>query len=101
MTAVLYANAHLTITVVNNGTGKLTEVKVADALTPACARDVGTLAAGARITYTCVSDSVKRSFTNIAIVTGEGANGRVSARDHAAVAVKTQTTSSLPARFTG
>jgi uncharacterized repeat protein (TIGR01451 family) len=48
----------------------LTDVVVTDALTPDCDRNIGTLAAGASVVYTCTALNVTASFTNVANVSG-------------------------------
>ncbi|HMQ37536.1 MAG TPA: LPXTG cell wall anchor domain-containing protein [Micropruina sp.] len=63
-----------TMTVRNTGSVPLSGVAVTDVLAPSCARaDLGTLAAGASLTYTC-SSTVNAGFTNTASVVGRTAN---------------------------
>ena len=63
-----------TIAVRNTGSVPLSGVAVTDALAPSCARaDLGTLAPGASLTYTCAS-TVNAGFTNSASALGRTAN---------------------------
>lgn len=77
------------ITVGNTGDTTLTGVIVADPQVPACARTVGTLAAGASTTYTCtVASGLTESVVNEAVATGRPPVGEdVTADDTAAVEV--------------
>ena len=91
-TLVTYGTAHFRINVTNKGNTMLTAVEVADALSQGCARRLGTLAAGASLSYSCTSASVPEKFTNLAIVTGNGPKGTsVKARSHAVVIVTIKT----------
>jgi len=73
-------------------------VQVTDALTPGCAKEIGTLDAGASNTYTCSStaSSVTGSFENVAAVSGQPYDGEtpvgnpVTASDTTAVLVRNQ-----------
>jgi len=76
------------ITVTNTGDVTLKNVTVADALSPNCNRDVGTLAAGASISYTCTRANVTADFTNVAVATGHSGSTTVTARDTAPVNTK-------------
>jgi uncharacterized repeat protein (TIGR01451 family) len=98
---VSFGSAHFTITVTNHGNVKLTGVGVRDALSPACDRTLGSLAPGATHTYHCVSMMVRSTFTNVAVVSGKPPKGAsVSATAHAAVIVKTKTTTHSVAPIT-
>jgi uncharacterized repeat protein (TIGR01451 family) len=77
------------ITVTNTGDVTLTNVTVGDTLSPNCNRNVGTLAAGASITYTCTKSNVTAGFTNVAIATGHSGSTTVTAQDTAPVKVTT------------
>ena len=63
-------DATFTIAVTNNGDAALTSVMVHDALTPDCARTIGSLSAGEQSSYTCAAHDVARDFVNSATVTG-------------------------------
>ena len=58
-----------TITVTNTGDSPLSNVVVSDQITPACNRNIGPMAAGAVVSYTC-SATITQTITNVAIVTG-------------------------------
>ena len=58
-----------------------------DPLSPACNRTIGTLAAGAAVTYTCTLRNVKASFDNVAVAKGNAGASAVSATDSAPVKV--------------
>jgi uncharacterized repeat protein (TIGR01451 family) len=77
--------ATFTITVTNTGDVALTNVTVADLLTPDCNRLIGTMAAGASVTYTCALSNVTASFTNVVVATGTGGGTTVTATDSAPV----------------
>src|SRR5204862_8118507 len=81
-----------TIAVTNSGDVALTNVTIADALSPLCSKTssdiagLASLAPGATITYTCTSAAVTASFTNVAIATGTPPSGpNVTASASAAV----------------
>ncbi len=69
---VLYqgGEAFFDILVTNTGDVPLTDVTVADALTPDCNHTVGTLAVGEAASYSCSLVDVQASFTNVAVATG-------------------------------
>jgi uncharacterized repeat protein (TIGR01451 family) len=101
-TAVTYGTANFTIKVTNTGNTILEAVTVTDALSPDCNRGLGDLAPGASRTYICMTASVKRNFTNVAIADGTSPKGtKVTAVDHAVVKVTIKTTSTAGAKFTG
>ncbi len=81
--------ASFTIVVTNNGNVTLTNVTVTDPLTPNCAANLGTLAAGASApAYTCTLTGVTTGFTNVATATGTPPSGsNVTAQDTAPVTV--------------
>jgi uncharacterized repeat protein (TIGR01451 family) len=79
-----------TIKVTNTGDVDLTNVTVADPLTGSCAKTLGTLLQGASTSYTCTTDALSDSFTNVATATGTPPVGPdVSASDTAPVTVTT------------
>jgi uncharacterized repeat protein (TIGR01451 family) len=79
-----------TIEVTNTGDVDLTNVAVADPLTGSCAKTIGNLAAGASTSYTCTTDALTASFTNVATVTGHPPAGPdVTDTDNAPVTVTT------------
>jgi uncharacterized repeat protein (TIGR01451 family) len=87
-------NVSWTIQVINDGTSTLTDVTVADAEAPGCARtsadvpELASMAPGETVTYTCTRDSNTASFTNVAVATGTPEVGEnVSAEDTAHVTV--------------
>jgi len=63
------------IVVENTGNIALNNVTVNDPLAPACDATIGTLAAGAMFMYNCTLTNVAASFTNVASVTGDPADG--------------------------
>jgi len=81
-----------TLAVTNTGDVTLSNVTIADALSPLCSKTssdiagLASLAPGATITYTCTSPTVTASFTNVAIATGTPPTGpNVTASASAAV----------------
>jgi uncharacterized repeat protein (TIGR01451 family) len=85
--------AMFTITVKNAGAVGLSGVNVTDPRSPACNRKLGTLAAGASISYRCSARRVARSHRNVVTVSGRPSTG---ARDLArAGALATATAGSL------
>jgi uncharacterized repeat protein (TIGR01451 family) len=80
--------AIFTITVTNTGDVALTNVAVSDPRSPDCNRTIGTLAAGASVTYTCVRANVQASFDNVAVATGQAGSRTVTAQDTAPVTAK-------------
>lgn len=80
--------ADFVITVRNTGNISLTNVTVTDALAPDCDKNLGTLTAGTRKTYTCEKTNVTASFLNEAIVTAQPVDSaQISAKDTASVVV--------------
>ena len=76
------------IAVTNTGDVALTNVQVSDVLTPDCNAIFGTLASGAKRSYTCTQVNVTNSFVNTAVVTGTPTVGPdVFASDTAEVTV--------------
>src|SRR5205814_1824476 len=67
--------ATFTITVTNTGNVTLTNVTVTDALAPGCASSIGTMLAGAVVTYPCTVTNVQAGFTNSATATGTPPTG--------------------------
>jgi uncharacterized repeat protein (TIGR01451 family) len=59
-----------TITVKNAGDGRATDVVVKDPAEPDCARNLGSMAAGASRTYTCTHPDVRKAFRNDVSVSG-------------------------------
>ncbi len=64
------------IAVTNTGDRVLTNVVVTDAAFPGCGNDIGDLAIGQTVTYSCTVPNVTDSFTNEACVTGSRAGVR-------------------------
>lgn len=64
------------IQVTNIGDHFASDVTVSDPLEPNCDLLIGTLAAGASVTYTCTTSNVLAGFTNIATVTTSDDGGR-------------------------
>ena len=101
-TTVKYGTADFTIKVTNTGNTPLHSVKVSDPLSPNCNKSLGSLGVGKSKTYSCTKPTVTRAFTNVATATGIDSKGKkVTATDHADVAVTTKTTSTSGAQFTG
>jgi uncharacterized repeat protein (TIGR01451 family) len=102
-TKVTYADAHFKIRVTNTGNVTLRAVKVVDPNSPACNRELGTLAPRASRTYRCIRPIVSSDFKNVATASGKPPKGkRVKSTDHANVkTTTTTTTTSAPATFTG
>ena len=63
------------ITVTNTGAVTLTNVTVSDPLSPDCSRNLGSLAAGEKKTYSCTKKNVSAGFENVANVTGKPPTG--------------------------
>jgi uncharacterized repeat protein (TIGR01451 family) len=80
--------ATFTITVTNTGDVALTNVTVADALSPNCNRTIGTLNPGQSASYTCTRPDVTAGFTNVAVATGTAGGTTVRAQDTAPVTAK-------------
>jgi hypothetical protein len=84
------------ITVQNGGDVALHAVEVTDDRTPACSRELGSMAAGTSRTYTCTRRHVTADFTNVVTVVALSPGGqKVSDQDEAAYTFQT----TLP--FTG
>jgi uncharacterized repeat protein (TIGR01451 family) len=93
VTTVHFATATFEIKVTNTGNVALHGVRVTDPKSPNCDRTIGSLAAGASTSYACTRPAVSSNFTNVASVIGVSPQGkRVTAADHAMVAVKVKTT---------
>lgn len=85
------AKATFHIKVINTGEIDLKDVKVTDALAPSCSRDVsaldltaspaGILKVGESVNYTCQSNAVTASFTNVASVEGTPIDNRADVTD--------------------
>jgi uncharacterized repeat protein (TIGR01451 family) len=67
------------IEVTNTGDADLVNVVVTDVLSPSCDRNIGDLAAGDSVTYTCTALDVTQGFENEACV--EGSNGDATVED--------------------
>jgi uncharacterized repeat protein (TIGR01451 family) len=78
------ADVTFSIRVENTGDVALTDVTVADALTPACDATFASLTAGAAQTYDCTVTNVTADFTNIASVTGDDPLGNPVVNDDTA-----------------
>jgi uncharacterized repeat protein (TIGR01451 family) len=79
------ATATWTITVTNIGTADLMNVTVTDARAPGCDRVIGDLAVGASTSYECSLSGITASLTNVAVVTGNDANGIIVTDDDDAI----------------
>ena len=67
--------ATFTITVTNTGDVALHDVSITDAKSPDCNRDLGTIAPGAKRTYTCTRPGVTTSFLNRVNAVGTSPGG--------------------------
>jgi len=97
-TVAVGGTATFSITVTNAGNTVLTDVTVADPLTPSCNRTkadipaLASMAPGATVTYTCTKTNVRASFDNVATATGTPPSGpNVTASDTAPVKAKALT----------
>jgi uncharacterized repeat protein (TIGR01451 family) len=97
-TVAIGGTATFSITVTNVGNTVLTDVTVADPLTPSCNRTkadipaLASMAPGASVTYTCTKTNVRASFDNVATATGTPPSGpNVTASDTAPVTTKALT----------
>lgn len=81
------ADVTFEIVVTNTGQSALTMVTVTDPLVPDCAMDIGNLASGASVMYTCTADDVTEDFTNIATVSGKNNGTMVMDSDPSTVLV--------------
>jgi uncharacterized repeat protein (TIGR01451 family) len=108
---LVLGTATFRITVSNPGAVSLGGVKVTDSLSPRCSRSIGSLAAGASITFSCFRTNVGRSYTNVATVSGQPLKGvrdltgvaapvTATATSRVRVAVKVTSSGGVPA-FTG
>jgi hypothetical protein len=68
---LVLGTARFTITVTNTSPVELTDITVADRLSPRCNRAIGTLAPGASISYRCSQPNVGRSYTNTITASGQ------------------------------
>jgi uncharacterized repeat protein (TIGR01451 family) len=85
------------ITVTNTGQTQLTNVVVSDALSPVCNKQIGTLAPGQSVTYSCKVAHVTKRFTNVAVVRGTTpTGGTLSAKASAPVELKAPFTPPVP-----
>jgi uncharacterized repeat protein (TIGR01451 family) len=84
---LLNGTATFTISVTNTSSVSLTNVFVADALTPDCDNSIGTMFPGTSITYNCTNVGVTASFTNTAVVSSTLAGPGPSDSDDAYVEV--------------
>jgi len=99
---VRFAKAHFRIKVTNTGNVALAAVKVADGRTASCDRSLGTLTVGTSRSYSCTSGLVRSNFTNVAVASGKPPKGaKVTGTGHAKVMVKSKTTATVGAKFTG
>ncbi|HEX4520371.1 MAG TPA: hypothetical protein VH063_12390, partial [Gaiellaceae bacterium] len=81
--------ASFTITVTNTGDVTLSNVTVADPLSPNCDKSLGTLAVGQSKHYSCTKPNVNADFRNVATATGKPpTTAAVKATDHANITVK-------------
>ncbi len=86
--------ANFSITVTNSGNVTLSNVTVADALSPNCNETsanlpaLASMVAGAIVSYNCSQPNVTASFTNVAVATGTPPSGaNVTASDSANIQV--------------
>jgi uncharacterized repeat protein (TIGR01451 family) len=97
-TVAYSGTATFVITVTNTGDVTLKNVTVTDPLSPDCDRELGTMAAGAKKSYTCTRANVTKGFTNVANVVGTSPTGKkVTDSDTAPVKAAPFTPPSLPA----
>ncbi len=68
---LVLGTAKFTITVTNTNPVRLTSVTVTDRLSPGCNRNIGALAPGGSIGYSCSAANVGRNYTNTAIASGQ------------------------------
>src|SRR5204863_443649 len=80
--------ATFTITVLNPGDVTLSNVVVTDALSPNCNKTIGTLAPGQSVSYKCTRPNVTKSFTNVAVATGQAGSTTLTAQDSARVTAR-------------
>jgi uncharacterized repeat protein (TIGR01451 family) len=80
-------NADFTITVRNSGNVGLSNITIADPLTPDCERDLDELKAGASFTHICTATGIEQDFENVATATGYFAGTAFKASDQALVDV--------------
>ena len=86
--------------VTNCGALDLTSVVVTDDLVQACEGDLGALAAGASVSFSCVAQGVTAGFTNIAIATGTlGSRNPVEDQDPSTVVVQGDGTDVLESKL--
>jgi len=86
--SISYPTAHFRIRIRNTSSGRLTGLKVVDALAPGCNRTLAPIGPGGARGYDCQALAVTGSFENVAIVTGKGADGaKVTSRDTSIVKV--------------
>jgi len=82
-------NAQFTIAVKNTSGVRLTTVTVSDPLAPDCSRNIGTMAAGASLSYGCARSGVQAAFVDAATVSGKPVKGAaVSATARARITLK-------------
>jgi uncharacterized repeat protein (TIGR01451 family) len=73
----LGSDVPFTLTITNMGDVTLTDVQVEDPLVSTCDADLGTLAVGESMSYTCQALNVQTAFTNTATVTAITSVGSV------------------------
>lgn len=84
-----FGTATFTVVVANPGDLDLDAVSVVDPASPSCNRTIGTLAAGASVSYVCRAPNIGRNFTNRLTVSGNTQDGiRTLATTTAAVTVQ-------------
>lgn len=91
-----FGTARFTVTVKNPGADELAGVTVVTPQSPGCNRKIGTLAAGASLTYACRAANVARDFTTRLTATafpvrssaGAAETARATARTSARVTLK-------------
>lgn len=96
------ATAGFTITVRNSGSEDLSNVVVADPLSPNCARNLGDLpAGGGPVSYSCTSPVLTAPFTNEAKVTATSPSGPLERTASAVVNLTSGSTSFTVVTATG
>jgi uncharacterized repeat protein (TIGR01451 family) len=93
------SNATFEIAVTNDGEVDLVNVTVADTIATACDANIGDLAVGASVTYTCNVTDVHSNFTNTATVNADSDGESVSDEDPSSVNMLTKINLSIVKSF--
>lgn len=88
-------DADFTITVSNIGNVGLVGVVVTDTQTPGCTQELGTLKAGAQVSFVCTAFAIENDFENVAIASGIFAGAEYTATDTAQIDVLAPDTASV------